>query len=346
MKAVPRSFFRVMVVAISALIFGLVAAVPASADTTTWRVQAHWPSASTSYTDSLKFLADRLEERTDGRLKLQLFEAGSLVPTSEIFSAVRRGVVEMGTGSPGYVLDRSELAGIAFGPPAAFRDVWEALYFFKNLGFEDMLHEEFLEQGVYWYTDKIIATEMVVKEPIESLDQFRGMNIRSSGTLQRFLTDAGAAASMIPGEELYQALATGVVDGAHWGAVQGALSMGLYETAGYHVRPALNYSGVDAFWINAEAMESLPDDIRDIVKQTLREQIYVRTIEYQYKEEVALARAMQEHGVQLNHLPDDVLAAMNEAASTTWDRERAKGDRAAEVMDMLEAMLRDLGHIE
>ncbi len=346
MKSMKRSLRSAAVAAVSVFTFGLLAAVPASAETTTWRVQAHWPSASTSYTDSLKFLAERIEERTDGRLKLELFEAGSLVPTDEIFSAVRRGVVEMGTGSPGYVLDRSELAGIAFGPPAAFRDVWEVLYFFQNLGFEDMLHEEFLEQGIYWYTDKGISTEMVVKEPIEDLDHFRSLNIRSSGTLQRFLSDAGAAASMIPGEELYQALATGVVDGAHWGAVQGALSMGLYEVAKYHVRPALNYSGTDAFWINERAMNELPDDVRDIVQQTLREQLAVRTIDYQFKEEVALARAMEEHGVQVSYLPDDVLAAMNAAAETSWDRERAKGDRAAEAMDMLEGMLRDLGHIE
>jgi TRAP-type mannitol/chloroaromatic compound transport system substrate-binding protein len=346
MRSIQRSIRSAAVVAISMLTLGVLVAMPVSADTITWRVQSHWPSASSSYTDSLKFLAERLEERTDGRLKLQLYEAGSLVPTSDIFDAVRRGVVEMGTGSPGYVLDRSELAGIAFGPPAAFRDVWEALYFFKNLGFEDMLHEEFRGQGVYWYTDKLIATEMVVKERIDNLEDFRSMNIRSSGTLQRFLTDAGAAASMIPGQELYQALSTGVVDGAHWGAVQGALSMGLYEIAGYHVRPALNYSAVDAFMINERAMDQLPDDIRDIVKQTLREQIYVRTIDYQYKEEIALARAMEEHGVELNYLPDDVLAAMNEAAMTTWDRERAKGDKAAEVMDMLEDMLRALGHIE
>ncbi len=346
MKVFPSMLRRAAIAAVSVAALGFVTLAPASADTTTWRVQSHWPSASSSYTDSLKYLADKLEERTDGRLKLRLFEAGSLVPTSDIFDAVRRGVVEMGTGSPGYVLDRSELAGIAFGPPAAFRDVWEALYFFKNLGFEDMLHEEFRQQGVYWYTDKLIATEMVVKEPIESLGDFRGMNIRSSGTLQRFLTDAGAAASMIPGEELYQALSTGVVDGAHWGAVQGALSMGLYEIAKYHVRPALNYSGVDAFWINEKAMNDLPDDVREIVQQTLREQLYWRTIDYQYKEEVALARAMEEHGVELNHLPDEVLAAMNAAAETTWERERAKGDRAAEVMDMLEEMLRDLGHIE
>ncbi len=339
--------FKMCSVAIAsvAMAAAMVPAV-ASADTVTWRVQTHWPSASSSYSDSLEFLRDRLLERTDGRLKLELYEAGALFPTSEIFNATRRGIVQMGTISPAYVLDRSELAGIAFGLPNAFRDVWEAVYFWRNLGFENMLREEFEQYGLYYSTDKVYATEMVVKEPIESLRDFQALNIRSSGTLQRFLTDAGAAASMIPGEELYQALSTGVVDGAHWGAVQGAKSMSLYEVAKYHVRPPLNIGGIDVFIINQQAMNQLPEDVREILIQTLDEQFYLRTIEYQYKEEITLARAMAEDGVQLMRMPDEVLSSMNEAAARIWENERAKGDKAAQAMDMLEKFLTELGHLD
>ena len=100
-------------------------------------------------------------------------------------------------------------------------------HFHKSLGFEDMLREEAAEEGVYWSTDKVYPTEMVVDRPIESMEDFEGLKIRSSGALQTFLTEAGASASYIPGGELYTALSSGVVDGAHWGAAQGAASMGL-----------------------------------------------------------------------------------------------------------------------
>ncbi|MCC5858645.1 MAG: TRAP transporter substrate-binding protein DctP [Ectothiorhodospiraceae bacterium] len=347
MKPIRKLLSCVSVAAVAvAMVFALIPLGASASDVTRWRVQTHWPQASSSYNDSLVFLKERLEERTDGRLILELYEAGSLVPTSDIFDATRRGVVQMGTISPAYVLDRSELAGIAFGLPNAFRDVWEAIYFWQILGFEDMLREDFARYGVYWSTDKVYATEMVVKEPIESLRDFEALNIRSSGTLQRFLTDAGAAASMIPGEELYQALSTGVVDGAHWGAAQGAYSMSLYEIAKYHVRPPLNLGGIDVFIINQDAMDNLPDDVREILVQTLKEQFYYRSIEYQYKEEITLARAQQELGVEVTMLPDDVLAAMNEAAAKIWDNERNKGELAAEAMDRLEGFLRELGYID
>ena len=317
----------------------------AAEDTTTWRVQSHWPSASSSYEDSLEFLRDRLLERTDGRLELELHEAGSLFSADEIFNATERGVIEMGTLSPGYVLDRSELAGIAFGLPNSYRDVWEALYFFRNEGFEEMLREDFAEQGVYWSTDKLYATELVLKEPVEDLDDFESLQLRSTGTLQTFLTEAGAAASSIPGEELYQALSTGVVDGAHWGAVQGASSMSLYEVAKYHVRPPLIIS-TDAFVINQEAMDSLPKDVKDILIETLNEHFYLRTLEYQYKEELELADVRVEQDVEVIEMPDDVQSAMDEAAQGIWEQERQEGDKAAEAVERLEEFLTGLGYLD
>lgn len=311
-----------------------------------WRVQSHWPRASSSFEDSLVRLQKVLEERTDGRFQLELYEAGALFSATEIFPAVRRGVIEMGTISPGYILDEASLAGIASGLPFAFHEVWEAAYYFQHMGFEEMLREEVAQYGVYYSTDKVYPTEMVVSRPINTLDDFRSLNIRSSGTLQRFLTRAGAAGAFVPGEELYTALATGVVDGAHWGAVQGAYSMALYEQAKYHVRPALNIAGTDAFIINQRALDALPEDVRGILLDALREQFWYRTIEYQYQEEVTLARAMAEHGVQLLVLPDEVRNHLVGTAQAMWQEEAEKSERAARALDMLLDFLRSLGHIE
>lgn len=209
----------------SALTLGLTAALasaPAAAaeESFTWKVQSHWPGSSSSYEDSLVRLKTILEERTDGRLELELYEAGSLFKAKEIFNAVSRGILEMGTISPAYAQDKITLAGIASGLPFAFRNVWEAAYFHQGLGFEQMLRDEAAKHNVYWATDKVYPTEMVVKQPIDSWEDFTKLKIRSSGALQSFLTDAGAAASYIPGSELYSALDSGIVDGAHWGLLR------------------------------------------------------------------------------------------------------------------------------
>lgn len=333
----------------SAVTFGVAAmlsAAPATAnESITWRVQSHWPGASSSYKDSLGRIKEQLEERSDGRLKLQLYEAGALFKADETFNAVSRGILEMGTISPSYASNRMTLAGIASGLPFAFRNTWETAYFHMILGFEDMLKEEAAQHNVYWATDKVYATEMVVKRPINSLADFERLKIRSSGALQRFLTEAGAAASYIPGGELYTALDSGIVDGAHWGAVQGAQSMALYEVAKYHVRPALNIAGTDVIIVSQRALDRLPEDLQDLVKEVLREQFWYRTNEYQFQEQVAFAEAEVDYDVQLNELPAEVQDHLVTVAQKMWEIEGERGPKAKEALDMLKEFLGSLGYL-
>lgn len=157
-------------------------------ETFTWKVQSHYPSSSVSYQDSLVRLKNVLEERTDGRLKLELYESGALFKARETFKAVSRGIIEMGTINASYAQDSVSLAAIAAGLPFAFQNVWEAVYFHENLGFEQMLRDEAAEHGVYWATEKAYPTEMVIKKPINSWEDFTRLKIRSTGSLQRFLS--------------------------------------------------------------------------------------------------------------------------------------------------------------
>ena len=333
----------------SALTLGVSAAIVvtpvAAQDTFTWKVQSHWPGASSSYKDSLVRLKDILEERSDGRLKLQLFEAGSLFKAQETFNAVSRGILEMGTISPSYASDKMTLAGIASGLPFAFRNVWETAYFHQALGFEEMLREEAAKHNVYWATDKVYPTEMVVKKPINSLNDFKSLKIRSSGALQKFLTEAGAAASYIPGGELYTALDSGIVDGAHWGASQGAASMALYEVAKYHVQPALNIAGTDVIIVSQKALDKLPEDLQQLVKDVLLEQFWYRTNEYLYQERITLAKAIAEDGVEVNTLPEDVQNHLTQVGMAMWDEEAKRSDKAKEALDKLKSFLSDLGYL-
>lgn len=314
-------------------------------EVTTWRVQSHWPASSSSYTDSLITLKDKLAERTDGRLVLELHEAGALFGPKETFNAVRRGIIQMATIAPGYIIDQVPLAGVASGLPFAFRKVEEAAYFHQELGFEQMMRDAVAKYGVYYSTDKVYPTEMVVKNPINSYGDFTKLKIRSSGALQVFLTQAGAAASFVSGAELYTALSQGIIDGAHWGAVQGAYSMSLYEIAKYHVRPALNIAGTDVFIINQKALDKLPADVRKTVIDTLDEQFTLRTAEYQRQEEEALAKAQKELGVQVNTLPQDVVDKLTETAQKIWEQEAARSPESAKAVDMLKKYLSDLGYL-
>jgi TRAP-type mannitol/chloroaromatic compound transport system substrate-binding protein len=310
-----------------------------------WKCQSHWPTASSSYKDSLLRLVENIKARTNGRLIIEPFAAESLVPSPEIFNAVKRGMIEMATASPGYFRDQVPLAGIASGLPFAFREVWECAYFHKGLGFEQMMRDACAPHGVYLSTDKVYPTEMVSKKPIEKMADFKGLKVRSSGVLANFLTALGGAGSYIPGPEIYPGLASGVIDAAHWGAVQGAASMGFYDVCKYHLKPGLNIASTDVWLINQKALDSLPADIREILLWSLEEQFWFRTNQYEYLEAITLAKVQKEKGVKVVVLPPEEQKKITEVAVKIWDEEAKKSPECGKAVEMLKDFLKSLGYL-
>jgi TRAP-type mannitol/chloroaromatic compound transport system substrate-binding protein len=310
----------------------------------TWKVQSHWPKASASFGDSLALIAEELKQNTDGQFELQLFGAGEFAKGGEIFNIVRKGVVEMGTISPGYILGEAPTAGIALGVPGTFREPWEFAHFLKNMGFEDLFNEDLAAHGVVSRAEKVYPTELVVSKPINSVEEFSTLKLRSSGSYQKFLEAAGASTQYVAGPELYSSLASGVVDGAHWGAAQGALSMSLWEVAKFHMKPTLGLA-VDTLIMNQQAIDDLPPDLRKEFMTLLDMRFWKRTTEYQYKEKLALSKGLEEQNVKVAQFPEDVQKKFAEASAAILAEEASKGGNATKASEMLTSFLKGMGYV-
>ena len=310
----------------------------------TWKVQAHWPKASSSFKDSLEVFAAELDRRTGGRFKMQLFGAGELAKDREIYNIVRRGVVEMGTISAAYVLDESQAMGLGYGVPGTLREPWEMAHYLKNLGGEALINQELDPKGVIYRTEKAYATELVIRKKISTMDDFKSLKLRSAGTLLDFLEAAGASPTKIAGPELYQALSTGVVDGAHWGAAQGAMSMKLWEVARFHMKPSMGIT-TDAYVFNKAAVAKLPDDLRMHLMSLAEERFFRRTVEYSHKEAIALTKGRTTQNVEVVQFPDAVLKKFAEASKMILAKETAKGELAAKGGTALTGLMKDLGYL-
>lgn len=309
-----------------------------------WRVQAHWPKASSSFDDSLGVVATILEEKTEGAFKLEPLGDGEFAKGPDIYNIVRRGVVPMGTVSPSYITDNAQAATFIYGIPGTLRQAWEMEHAVKNLGIERLVNEDLNADGVHLMSEKVLPTEMVVSKRIDSADDFRGLKIRSSGSMLDYLSAAGAAPQFIPGSELYQSLSAGVVDGAHWGAAIGAQSMSLWEVCKYHYKPVLAQT-TDAFIINIEALESLPDDLRGALEEVIETRFFLRSAEYQHLEAIALSEGVANEGVEVLQLPEDVLELLANASAEILETEGQKGERAAAAADIYRTLMKDMGYV-
>jgi TRAP-type mannitol/chloroaromatic compound transport system substrate-binding protein len=301
-----------------------------------WKMQTHWPASSSSFAASAQVLVKTLKERTNGRIDIELFPADALVPSKELFSSVKRGMIEIVVTSSAYPRDQVPLMDVGSGLPMNFNDTWECAYFHKVMGFDDLVQKAFAQHGIFYAPDKVYPTELSLKKPVRKFEDFKGLKLRSSGILQVYLTSIGAAAMMLPGSEIYAALTSGVVEGAHWGAVQGSNSMGFYEVNKFHLRPALNVAATDIILINMKAMNGLPDDLQKILKETLDEHFWARTAEYEILEKNTLEKVIKEKGVELIQLPPEDIKKMKEAALKLWDDVAKRTPENAQAVKLLQ----------
>ena len=312
-----------------------------------WKLPAHYPAASVSFQDSVHAVAKVVKERTGGKFILEPAPAGAIIPGPEVFNAVKRGMVPIGVTSSAYDLAQAPILNIVAGLPFNFANEWEGVYFHKWMGFEKIIQDDLLKNhGVMYFSDRIYTTELSLKKPVRSMDDFRGLKLRSSGILQKYLTSIGAAASMIPGGDIYTALASGMLDGAHWGAVQGSSSMKFYEINKYHLRPALSIAATDIWVINKRAFDSLPAQFQEVLVSTLEEHFWRRTNQYTYQEELELAKVQREQKVTLLTMPPDEFAKMQAAAIKIWDEVAAMTPENKKAVDMIKEFNRSMGRMQ
>jgi len=311
-----------------------------------WKFQSHWPAGSASFKPLKDYFDQKLTKLTDGQLQITLHPAAALVPTKEIFDSCRKGMIDGATGSPAYWMTIIPLAAVAGNCPMTFREAKEGLHFHFNLGFEDMLKEAHAKHNLLYYTEKIYPTAMIGKKPILKIEDFKGYKIRSSGAIADMLRELGAATSLIPGEELYLALQTGVVEGAHWGAASGALTMKLCEVAKYYIQPNLAMAGTDVIIINKDAFNALPKDLQTKLDKALKERVTHRTNEYITDEINALNIMKKDYKVTVSTLPPEDQKKMMVAAINQWDKVAAKDATAAKAIGMLKDYLKKLNYID
>lgn len=308
-----------------------------------WRVQAHWPKASASFDDSLRVMAAKLAERTDGAFQLELLGDGEFAKGADIYNIVRKNVVPMATLPGSNFLDQSTVAPFVYGMPGCLQEAWEFEHALKNLGLEDIMNEEMEPEGLMFLSEKILPIEMTATKKIETAEDFSGLKVRVTGLVAEYLASAGASPQYIAGAELYQSLSSGVVDAAIWGAAVGAQSMSLWEVCKYHYKPSLAQT-TDSYLINLKALEGLSEDMRNALLTTINERFFLRSVEYQHREAIALSEGIAEEGIEVLTLPDDVREKLKATSKKFLEREGQKSELAAAAADVYRDLMEDLGY--
>ena len=169
---------------------------------------------------------------------------------------------------------------------------------------------------------------------INSIDDLKGLNMRIPGLAGEVFAAAGGTAVRIAGGELYTSMQTGVIDALEWVGPYNDLAFGFQEVAKYYYYPGWHEPGsILEFIFNRDSLEALPADLQAIVKYAARAANQDMLDEYTARNNAALQSLLNEHGVQLRRLPDDVLLALWQGTQEAMDRLVRSDPMAARVYE-------------
>ena len=124
---------------------------------------------------------------------------------------------------------------------------------------------------------------------------------------------AGGTAVNLPGGEIFTSMQTGVIDATEWVGPYNDLAFGLHQVAEYYYYPGWQEAGPTLeVLVNREAWESLPEDLKAIVESAALAANTDMLAEYTARNNTALRELVDQHGVKLRRLPDDVLEEIRE----------------------------------
>ncbi len=233
-----------------------------------WRMQCHWPIGVEYYQHNYIAFCDSVREATDGELDIKPFPPNSIVPTKDTLEAVGNGLFEINWCWPAYWQGKMPVASLACGHTFVW-DNLSQMYWNTNM-------QNAMEYYRAAYADHNVhlvgflgvdGITLWSKKPIEKIEDFKGLKVRSTGTPADTMRKAGATPVYFPGSELYQALQTGVCEAAHWGGIYTGAEMKFAEVTQYIVQPDLARVSNAEIFINKQKWEKLPGDFKKIINE-------------------------------------------------------------------------------
>jgi len=144
------------------------------------------------------------------------------------------------------------------------------------------------------------------------------------------LQRAGGVPVSLPGSEVYTALQTGVIDATEWVGPYNDLAFALHTAAKYYYYPGWHEPGPTLeLIVNKDAFNSLPIDLRAMIEVASRAINDDMLSEFTARNNASLETLINEHGVEIRALPDDVIKAFK-GLSQEVVREAAQKDELSQ----------------
>ncbi|MDK2125741.1 TRAP transporter substrate-binding protein [Chitinimonas sp. DQS-5] len=251
---------------------------------------SHVVAVDTPKGKAAEYFKKLAEERTKGKVKVEVYPNSQLYKDKEELEALQLGAVQMLAPS----LAKFGPLGVkefeAFDLPYIFDnydEVTKVMHGAVGAQLLDKLQAKGIKGLAYWENG---FKNLTANKPVRSPADIRGMKIRiqSSKVLDEEIRSLGALPQVMAFSEVYQALQTGVVDGTELDPSN------LYTSKAYEVQKHLTLTGHGflgyAVIANKKFWDGLPPDVRTALEGAMKDStVYANQIAKQEAEKALAA---------------------------------------------------------
>ncbi len=305
------------------------------ADSRELRMTMSWIKNSPGTGATAARLAHRIEQLSGGQLRIAIFGANELVSPFEVLDAVGAGTADLGHTASFFWQGKMRASAFFTAVPFGLTPQEHMVWIYHNGG-QALWDELYAPFGVkpFLASNTSIGMGGWFRKEIRSLEDLQGLKYRMPGLGGEVMRRLGAVAVNIPPPDIATSLHSGVVDAAEWLGPWSDLAMGFYKSTPYYYGPGFHEpNGAAEFLINLELWDSLSREMQTVIESAcLAEHSYALT-EIDWANPTALAKLVDEHGVQVRQFPDDVLAAARDASAEVLDELAETDDITARIVE-------------
>lgn len=224
----------------------------------------------------LDVFTEELRERTEGRLDLEPYWGGSLLSSKDLPSGLRAGIADIGiftgTQHPSEYPVTDWLAKTAsLAEPEVPTGILQSYAAFAEFAYTSpAVTEQFDALGlkVLVPLHTVLNYDIICTSPITTLEDARGMRIRSGGPLwDGEMRAAGMIPVTVAIEETYEGLQRGIIDCAIANP-RTAMTYGFWDIAKYYT--SIPFSGINSQYVvmNKTSWDALSEEDQQILWET------------------------------------------------------------------------------
>ncbi|MFT5261028.1 MAG: TRAP-type mannitol/chloroaromatic compound transport system substrate-binding protein, partial [Gammaproteobacteria bacterium] len=327
------AFKATSIAAVSALVLGAGLSQQASAeDKIRWKVQSTFNTGWPALGDPIARVSKTLNEVTDGRINLKIFEPGKIVPPLEISPSISRGDLPAAYNYLAYDQGRIP-AAVLFSAVPFGMEPWEyAAWWFEGEG-HGLAEELYHQQNIHPLLCSTIGPETAgwYRKPITKLSDMEGLKIRFSGLGGMVLNRIGASATLMAGGEIFAALEKGTLDATEYSMPAIDEILGFHKIAKFNLFPGWHQPSTSThLLVNLDKWNEMSKADKALFEMACTAAT-MRAITTGEALQGAQINSFPDKGVTAAKLPDDVIDELKRVTDVVMAEEAAKDEDFAKI---------------